>query len=158
MAMYGTAGKLRSLCLNLFNGDNHSVDMGVLLNTDDEHRKIVFELLRSYELNGESDDDFMDLCIEIQAKRAEAEKATANYAVHTRRNTGDIVRLDANSGFCNQSGDYQITDGVEPAVCKHCKNTDCREWPNLERLDHSWQTTGEYAYDVPECSMHDHSD
>lgn len=70
LADYGTAQRLASLCLNLWNGNTHKVDLGSLLgNADSEHRAIAFELMESYARLGENDEDFMALCNEIRASR-----------------------------------------------------------------------------------------
>ncbi|GEM_PF-6137633 len=70
LADYGTAQKLASLCLNLWNGNDYKVDLGSLLaGSDAKHRAIAFELMESYAKLGENDEDFMALCDEIRAMR-----------------------------------------------------------------------------------------
>lgn len=72
LADYGTAQRLASLCLNLWNGNTHRVDLGSLLaDADSKHRAIAFELMESYARLGENDEDFMALCDEIRASRME---------------------------------------------------------------------------------------
>lgn len=78
-----------------------------------------------------------------------------------RRKIGDVVRLDADSGWESEQGTYRIAllhrDGSEVSsdACVSCCNPECREWPLLERVADDGLATGEYAYHVPECRMTD---
>lgn len=67
---YGTAQKLASLCLNLWNGTAFKVDIGSLLaGADSKHKAIAFELMQSYAQIGENDEYFMAICDDIRLSR-----------------------------------------------------------------------------------------
>ena len=72
-----------------------------------------------------------------------------------RRKAGDVVRLMEQSGFGGTPGRYRIDELGEPESCWICKNPECNEWPNLERLDETGVRMGEYACHVSECRMVD---
>lgn len=63
---YGTAEKLRSLTLHLWN-DYNPMRLGSLFrNADLRHQTIAFELIASYAEHGENDPHFMNLADEIR--------------------------------------------------------------------------------------------
>jgi hypothetical protein len=78
-----------------------------------------------------------------------------------RRKIGDVVQLDADSGWESEHGTYRIAslhrDGSKASsdTCVQCANPECREWPLLEQVDNDGTPTGEHAYHVPECRMAD---
>ena len=73
-----------------------------------------------------------------------------------RRRAGDIVTLSEGAGFGAEDGSYRIKAESGPNFsCPLCGNLECREWATLEQLDAQGTPTGECAYHVSECSMHD---
>lgn len=68
MAGYGTAEKLKALCLNLYNPHN-PCGIGMVRNFDSKHFQIAIDLIESYKENGDGDEDFMRICEAIKNKQ-----------------------------------------------------------------------------------------
>lgn len=65
LADYGTAGKLRSLVMGLWNGHGYPFDLSSVSGFDKRHFAIAIELIQSYHRLGENDKAFMALAEEI---------------------------------------------------------------------------------------------
>lgn len=74
LADYGTAGKIRSFVLSLYNGHAFPCDLSNISGMDKKHFGIVIELMTSYHQLGENDSDFMALAEYIKKEFRAKEK------------------------------------------------------------------------------------
>lgn len=68
-ASYGTAQKLATLTLSLYNGNAYPFAAHSFRGMDEKHLEIAFDLIRSYNRHGEGDDDFMNVARELSVLR-----------------------------------------------------------------------------------------
>ncbi len=75
MGYYGTAARLRSLVMSLWNGAAFPFELSCLGSFDSRHYAIALDLIQSYRRLGENDEAFMALADEIRAAREAAAAA-----------------------------------------------------------------------------------
>ena len=64
-ADYGAARALQAATMSMWNGNAYPFSMSQIRNFDNQHMKIFCDLVQSYHLFGENDEEFMAICSQL---------------------------------------------------------------------------------------------